>query len=50
LYPVPLATHLERFDGMFPEIVRRFMGPMQLDVDLPGEIRVGVTEDDKEYL
>jgi HSP20 family protein len=46
---VPLATRLERFDDMFPEIVRRFMRPLQMDVDLPSEIRVDVTEDDKEY-
>ena len=42
---VPLATRLERFD----EMVRRFMRPVQMDVNLSGEIRVDVAEVDKAY-
>lgn len=46
---VPLSTRLERFDDMFPEIFRRFMRPVQMGLDLPSEIQVDVTENDKEY-
>ena len=33
-------TRFERFDDMFPEMVRRFMRPTQMNLDAPGEIRV----------
>ena len=42
-------TRFERFDDMFPEMVRRFMRPTQMNLDTPGEIRVDVSETDKEY-
>ena len=42
-------TRFERFDDMFPEMVRRFMRPTQMNLDAPGEIRVDVSETDKEY-
>jgi len=45
-------TRLERIDSLFPEIMRRWTRPMQLmdEVDLPAQIRVDVSENDKEYL
>lgn len=43
-------TRIERLDDLFPEMFRRFAGPMKLSVDTPAEIRVDVTENDKEYL
>lgn len=46
---VPLASRLERFDDMFPDMMRRLMRPVLMDVNLPGEIQVDVTENDKEY-
>ncbi len=42
-------TRFERLDDMFPEMVRRFMRPTQVNLDAPGEIRVDVSETDKEY-
>ena len=42
-------TRFERLDDMFPEMVRRFMRPAQMNLDAPGEIRVDVSETDKEY-
>ena len=42
-------TRFERLDDMFPEMVRRFMRPTQMNLDAPGEIRVDVSETDKEY-
>ncbi|HYN63185.1 MAG TPA: hypothetical protein VES36_01160, partial [Candidatus Limnocylindrales bacterium] len=42
-------TRFERLDDMFPEMVRRFMRPTQMNFDAPGEIRVDVSETDKEY-
>ena len=38
----------QRFDDMFPEMVRRFMRPAAIDVDAPGEMRVDLTETDKD--
>jgi len=44
-------TSLTRFEReLFPEMFRRFASPMSLDVESPGEIRVDVTEGEKEYL
>ena len=34
---------------MFPELVRHFMRPTQMNPDVPGEIRVDVSETDKDY-
>lgn len=42
-------TRFERLDDMFPELVRRFMRPSQMNPDAPGEIRVDVSETDKDY-
>ena len=42
-------TRFERLDDMFPELVRRFMRPTQMNFDAPGEIRVDVSETDKDY-
>lgn len=47
---IPLSTRLGRFDDMFPEVFRRFMHPTRFDVDMPEEMRVDVTETDKEYM
>ena len=42
-------TRFERLDDMFPELVRRFIRPRQMNPDVPGEIRVDVSETDKNY-
>ena len=42
-------TRFERLDDMFPELVRRFMRPSQMNPDAPSEIRVDVSETDKDY-
>lgn len=42
-------TRLERFDEMFPEFFRRFAHPLSLGQDAPGEIKVDITENDKDY-
>jgi len=47
---IPLSTRLSRFDDMFPDMFRRLMHPTRLGAELPEEIRVDVTENDKEYL
>lgn len=39
----------QRFDDMFPEMLRRFMRPVGTEFDTPGEIRVDLSETDKEY-
>ena len=39
----------QRFDDMFPEMFRRFMRPLSTDFEAPGEIKVDLSEDDKEY-
>lgn len=45
-------TRLERIDNLFPEMLRRWARPLQLidEVDLPADIRVDISENDKEYL
>jgi HSP20 family protein len=44
-------TSLTRFEReVFPEFFRRFANPLSVDVESPGEIRVDVTEGEKEYL
>jgi len=45
-------TRLDRIDNLFPELFRRFARPMQLidENTLPADIRVDISENDKEYL
>jgi HSP20 family protein len=45
-------TRFDRLDNLFPEMFRRFARPMQLidENTLPADIRVDVSENDKEYL
>ncbi|MDM0045073.1 Hsp20 family protein [Variovorax dokdonensis] len=45
-------TRIDRLDSMFPELLRRWARPMQMfeDVALPTDIRIDVTENDKEFL
>lgn len=42
-------TRLERLDDMFPELFRRLGRPLQLSTEAPGDIRIEVTEHDKDY-
>ena len=42
-------TRMERFDDMFPEFFRRLARPLALTEDSPGDIRIDVTENDKDY-
>lgn len=44
-----LVTQRQRFDDMFPEMFRRFMRPVVTEFEAPGEIRVDLTETEKEY-
>ncbi|HSW19681.1 MAG TPA: Hsp20 family protein [Ramlibacter sp.] len=45
-------TRFDRIENMFPELMRRWALPTQFfdKAELPAEIRVDVTENDKEYL
>ena len=45
-------TRFDRIDTLFPELFRRLARPMQLldENTLPADIRVDVSENDKEYL
>lgn len=43
-------TRFERLDDLFPEMFRRLARPMQLSGDLASDMRVDVSENDKEYL
>lgn len=45
-------TRFDRIDNLFPELFRRWARPMQLidENTLPGDIRVDISENDKEYL
>lgn len=45
-------TRLERIDNLFPEMMRRWAQPLQMldEVDVPSDIRVDISENDKEYL
>lgn len=45
-------TRFDRIDNLFPELLRRWARPMQLidENTLPGDIRVDISENDKEYL
>lgn len=42
-------TRFDPIDRMFPEMFRRFGWPTRLSEEAPGEIRIDVTERDKEY-
>jgi len=42
-------TRFEPIDQMFPDFFRRFALPMRLADDAAGEIRIDVTEKDKDY-
>jgi len=42
-------TRFERFDDMFSDMFRRFMRPMPAGYEVPAEIRVDVSENDKGY-
>jgi HSP20 family protein len=42
-------TRIDPFDQMFPEMFRRFMRPMALEKELPADIRIDVTENDKNF-
>lgn len=41
-------TRLERFDEMFPDFFRRFARPLQTFEGVPGDIRLDITEHDKD--
>jgi len=43
-------TRLEANDDFFPEFFRRLARPLGLDVGLPADMRLDVSENDKEYL
>jgi HSP20 family protein len=42
-------THRERFDDFLPEFFRRFARPFALAENSPAEIRIDVTENDRDY-
>jgi HSP20 family protein len=42
-------SRMERFDDLFPEFFRRLARPLALSEDIPGDIKVDITENDKEY-
>ena len=42
-------TRRDRFDDLFPDFFRRFARLPQLAEDVPGEIKIDVTENDKDY-
>lgn len=42
-------TRFDRFDDLSPELFRRFARPMPLAEDEPGDIKIDVTENDKDY-
>ena len=42
-------TRFDRLDDLFPEMFRRFARPMSLSEATPAEIRIDVTENDKDY-
>lgn len=42
-------TRIEKIDDLFPEMFRRFLRPVQLE-GMPSELRLDVSENDKEYL
>jgi len=42
-------TRIDPFDNLFPEMIRRFARPLRLADDVPGEIRIDVTENAGDY-
>ena len=44
-----LVTQRQRLDDMFPLMFRRFMQPLAKDFEAPGDIRIDLSENDKEY-
>ena len=42
-------TRLDRFEDFMPEFFRRLARPMEFPRDMPGEIRLDVTENEKDY-
>ena len=45
----PLITRPYSIDDFFPEFFRRLARPMEFPRDMPGDIRIDVTENDKDY-
>ena len=43
-------TRFERLDDLFPEMFRRFMQPMTFSGEHMRDIRIDVTENDKDYV
>ena len=43
-------TRFDRLDSLLPEMFRRFNTPLRFEADMPAEIRIDVSENDKEYL
>jgi HSP20 family protein len=44
-----LTTRMDRFEDLFPEFFRRIGRPLQLSGEMPADIRIDVTENDKDY-
>ena len=42
-------TRIDPIDQWFPDVFRRLARPLQMPNDMPGEIRLDVTENDKDY-
>src|SRR5580765_6392442 len=42
-------TRTERLDDLFPEFFRRLARPLSLTEDAPADIRIDITENDKNY-
>jgi HSP20 family protein len=42
-------TRVDPFDQLFPEVFRRLAWPLRVADDVPGDIRLDVTEKDKLY-
>ena len=43
------VTRFDPFDQMFPDMIRRYAMPAPFAKDMPAEIRIDVTENDKDY-
>jgi HSP20 family protein len=48
-FTMSALTRMERFDDLFPELFRRLARPLALSEDTPGDIRIDITENDKDY-
>jgi HSP20 family protein len=42
-------TRFDRLDDLFPDLFRRFARPLSLYENAPADIRIDVTENDKDY-